>query len=599
MATSFPEITLNINSAQNAQNPGARHILVCGSMISGSASSGELIEDLLSESNFNDAFGRTSQLAKAGRAIISKLSISKKRPKVSAIGLTDNASGVAATGNIIFSGTATAVGTLTIKIDSSKKGIYSLSVAASDTADDIGTALAALINANSDTPVTAANSSGNVTLTAKNDGTQGNTIGIKISGTVTGVIYTINAMSGGATDPSLTTLFDVIADKRYTSIVYPAEWGVSTLTDLTEARFNVDNKIIDGQGIVAKTDTYANHNSALDALNLKTLCYIPNKKVTRASTTDLGTISSITQTSGTATVTCAAAHGLATGFKVTVSGANESEYNLSSAVITVTGATTFTYAVDSGASSPATGTISIVANITTASHGAIFESPIVIAGVMAAVRELRLTVGANTSSIVTNGQSTGGSFFGGIPYHNTPFTDFDIIATGDDYTDTEAAELISSGGWLLRNNPANTIVISQTAVTTYKTDALGNADATFKYLNYIDSLSIVRDYIFTNWKADFSQSILTDGDLIAGRPMVNRDGFIARTMGYYAELSGSNGSNSYVLLRAGSANRDAFKQSLTDSVILTLSTGTITADLLGNIVTQLRSVIGKLTATFD
>lgn len=599
MPASFPSVTANINSAQTPQTPGERHILLVGCMISGTASSGELIEDLLSEADFNAAFGRTSQISKAGRAIINKLSISKVRPKISAIGLTDNASGVAATGNIIFSGTASAAGTLTIKIDSGKNGTYSLAVASGDTADTIGTALAALITANADSPVTGSNSSGNVTLTATNDGTQGNNIGVEVSGTISGVIYTINAMSGGATDPSLTSLFDPVADKRYTSVVYPAEWGTSTLTDFTEARFNVDDKIIDGQGIVAKNDTYANHNSALDALNFKTLCFIPNKLVTKTSTIDLGTITSITQTARTATVTCAASHGLATGFKVTVSGANESEYNLSNAVITVTGATTFTYAVDSGAASPATGTISIVANITKASKGAIFESPIVLAGVAAAARELRLTPGSNVSSIVTNGQGTGGSFFGGIPYHNTPFTDLAIVATGDDYTDTEALELRNSGGWLFRNNPANTVIISQPAVTTYKTNALGNPDITFKYLNYIDTLTIVRDYIFSNWKADFSQHILTDGDLIGGRPMVNRDGFIGRTMGYYAELSGTNGSKDYVLLRAGSANQAAFKLALTDSVTITLSIGTITVDAIANIVTQLRNIIANFTPTFE
>lgn len=517
MARSFPYVTANINSAVTAITPDERSILLIGQMVSGTATSGALVEDLNTEAGFNDAFGRTSQIAKAGRALIEQLSISRKRPKVAAIGLVDNGSGVDATGSIAFSGTATEAGTLTVYIDSIKNGKYTLSVASGDTATTIGAALETAITANLDSPVTASNTTGTVTFTAVNAGTQGNTIGIKISGSVAGVSATLTAMNSGATDPSLTGLFDPIADKRYTSIIYPAEWGVSTLTTETESRFNVDNKIVDGVGIVCETDTYANLNTTLDALNQKTLAYICNKTVD--STTQKG--------------------------------------------------------------------------------GAIFESPLVIAAQVAATRDLRLTVGSNTSSLTTSGQSTGGFFFGGIPYHNTPFANLPIIATGDDFTDVEADEIETSGGWLLRNNPANTAIISNEAVTTYKTDTLGNADVTFKYLNYVDTLTIVREYVFDNLKSDFSQHILTTGQLIGGRPMVNQEGFVAKMMGYYATLSGINGDNSYVLLRAGEEERKAFKQALEDSVVITLSTGTITVESIANIVTQVRDLIVNFTPTFE
>lgn len=68
-------------------------------------------------------------------------------------------------------------------------------------------------------------------------------------------------------------------------------------------------------------------------------------------------ITSITQAGGTATVTTTATHSLTTGDAVTITGANQSGYNLTAATVTVTGASTFTYAVDSGTASPATGTI--------------------------------------------------------------------------------------------------------------------------------------------------------------------------------------------------------------------------------------------------
>ena len=73
----------------------------------------------------------------------------------------------------------------------------------------------------------------------------------------------------------------------------------------------------------------------------------------------LGTITSISSTSDTATVTCAGAHGLATGMYVFVTGSSTNYVN-GIYKITKTGATTFTYAQNSSASNgTAAGTITI------------------------------------------------------------------------------------------------------------------------------------------------------------------------------------------------------------------------------------------------
>lgn len=518
MGHSFPYVTSNLNSAVTSLSNEERSILIIGAMVSGTASSGALVEDLKTEAEFNAAFGRTSQVAKAGRAAIQALSISRKRPKISAIGLTDNGSGVAATGTVAFSGTATAAGTITIYTDSIRNGKYELTVAVGDTAADLGAAFETAVGANADSPVTASDTTGTVTLTAVNKGTQGNTIGLKSDlGNTAGISVTLTAFASGATDPSLSSLFDPIADKRYSTIVYPYEWGVSTLSDETEARFNVDNKIQDGLGLVCETDTYANINTSADSYNQKTLAYIGNKIV------------------------------------------DDADHR----------------------------------------GGAIFESPIVIASYIAALRELRMTTGANVASITTNNQTIGGLFFGAIPYHNTPVTLLPVIETGDDFTDLEAAELESSGVWLLRNNPGNTAIISNEAVTTYKTNTSGQVDATYEYVNYLDTLSLIREYVFNRIKADLSQHILTTGSLIAGRPMINSEGFVALMMGYYDVLSGTNGNNNYVLLRAGESEKDAFKQAIEDSIVVTLPTGTITTESIANIVTQVRDIVVNFTPTFE
>ena len=68
------------------------------------------------------------------------------------------------------------------------------------------------------------------------------------------------------------------------------------------------------------------------------------------------TVSSITRSGSTATVTTGSNHLLVTGNQVSITGAVETDYNIT-ATITVTGATTFTYTVANAPSTPATGTL--------------------------------------------------------------------------------------------------------------------------------------------------------------------------------------------------------------------------------------------------
>lgn len=68
-------------------------------------------------------------------------------------------------------------------------------------------------------------------------------------------------------------------------------------------------------------------------------------------------VSGITRSGQTATATTASPHGLANNVPVTISGAVETEYNVTAAAITVTGLSTFEYQVTGSPSTPATGTI--------------------------------------------------------------------------------------------------------------------------------------------------------------------------------------------------------------------------------------------------
>lgn len=103
----------------------------------------------------------------------------------------------------------------------------------------------------------------------------------------------------------------------------------------------------------------------LPRFQLDKIFYIRNNKFYPSPKPDAPTtftISSLTQTGGTATATTSSAHGYKIGDYVVVAGANQTEYNGESEVLSVPSTTTFTFSVSSGATSPATGTITVYRN---------------------------------------------------------------------------------------------------------------------------------------------------------------------------------------------------------------------------------------------
>lgn len=262
-----PKTTVNIVGASIAvANTDQRVLFVGQKTASGSTPSGALVENILN--NTEDAlFGEDSMLAAMVRTAREQNPVTR----FDAIALDDAGAATAAGGEIEFTGTATAAGTITVKVGSATDYVYQIAVAETDTADDIGAALEAAITATTKAPVTAANTTGAVALTAANAGTLGNTIGLAVTGAVAGITVGVTAMSGGATDPTFTGVFDVIGDNRYQGIVWPYFADTSEVRDLLDGRFNVDNKVLDGVAFTSSVDTLANHLSRLGALNSQCL----------------------------------------------------------------------------------------------------------------------------------------------------------------------------------------------------------------------------------------------------------------------------------------------------------------------------------------
>ncbi len=228
---------------------------------------------------------------------------------------------------------------------------------------------------------------------------------------------------------------------------------------------------------------------------------------------------------------------------------------------------------------------------------AIFELDVAISSEFAAIRALRLTDGEAISDFVIAGTSGARDNFGGdairsLPYFNTPFDNLPVIETGLGFTKEEIDELKTAGVFVLGNNSANNNILAGEVVTLYKTDSLGSADLSFKFLNYVDTISGIREYFFNNQKTRYAQSRLTEGDIIEGRNMANENSIRAFLVRLYNDLSGTD----FVLVQAGESALSFYKGNLV--VEIDLENGKVTETMKVPIVTQLREIIGTIQLSF-
>lgn len=279
MSLANPKVTASLRAAGVTVGLVPERLLFVGQQRPlGTAISGALTENILNDNSWEALYGEDSALATAIRR-------ARRRNGESifdAIGLDDNGSGVAATGTNTVVGTATEDGTLTFYVGSKKFNEYIIAVTDTDSETDVAAALVAAITADARALVTAGNVSGVVTFTAKNDGTYGNTIGLKVVGSVAGLTNTLVAMSSGATDPVLTGVFDIVGNQRYQGIVWQFDQDLSELTDFLDPRFNVTNNVLDGVGFAGTTDTFANHLVTLGLENSHELAVNTGNLISRA-----------------------------------------------------------------------------------------------------------------------------------------------------------------------------------------------------------------------------------------------------------------------------------------------------------------------------
>ena len=263
-----PEVTIALANANLAvQNTNQRVLAVGQKTAAGThGGAGGLLQNV--GDDFDALFGPRSQLAGLMRGY------KRVNPvvKIDAIVLDDDGSGVPRVVTFTLLGTATAAGSLRVVLGSELDHVITVPIAIGDTLTNIADALTTAAALDLKAPFTVGNTAGLVTITAANDGTIANDLGIEVEIIdATGITITValTETTPGSVDPTLTGILDVATD-RYQTIIWPyADQTVPAAYLLP--RFNPTNNVLDGVSVTTIVDTATAAETTLNLLNDKNL----------------------------------------------------------------------------------------------------------------------------------------------------------------------------------------------------------------------------------------------------------------------------------------------------------------------------------------
>lgn len=280
MPISFNEIPVNLrvpyvyteyDATRANQGPGVQPFkaLLIGQRISAGSVAALTPIRITSAAQAKNYFGEGSILHRQAIAWFAD----NQATEVWAVAFDDGGAWVAASGDITFTGPATASGTLSLYIGGTR---IQVGVTSGDTAAEIAAAVNTAIGAASDLPVSSVVNGGDdtqVDITAKNDGTLGNDIDIRFNQydgeeTPAGVGITITAMSSGSGVPDFSTLWAVLGDEHYNVWAMPYTDSASLTAVETELEDRAGPlRQIEAMAFAANDDTHSNLGTFGNAQN--------------------------------------------------------------------------------------------------------------------------------------------------------------------------------------------------------------------------------------------------------------------------------------------------------------------------------------------
>lgn len=219
-----PLFYVEVDNSAAQQRTGDKRTLLVGQRLSTGTVAAGVLTPVSSASLAATYFGRGSQLHAMAVAYFANDPLGE----VWAVALADDGAAVAATGSVAVSGTATEDGTISLYIAGDRRQIPVL------TGDNAAAVIAAILAdltegpGYDDLPVVPSGS-GPVVLTARNAGASGNDIQVAINvggpaageKTPAGLTVTPTSLSGGATNPAVSTAITAMAAQRFFAIVQP------------------------------------------------------------------------------------------------------------------------------------------------------------------------------------------------------------------------------------------------------------------------------------------------------------------------------------------------------------------------------------------
>lgn len=194
-----------------------------------------------------------------------------------AIPLEDAGAGVAASGKFAITGAATAAGAMNLYIGGQRARC---SVAPEDTAAAVATVLREVINDDDLMPVAATGTDGDVIVTAKNKGEEGNYIDLRVNyywgeKIPEGLACTITDMASGAGNPDVQDAIDVLGDEQWNVIINPFNDSANLIVideELEDRWGPLSQK--DGHSFGALNMAYTDLAEFGEALNSKQLTFV-------------------------------------------------------------------------------------------------------------------------------------------------------------------------------------------------------------------------------------------------------------------------------------------------------------------------------------
>lgn len=257
-----PLVAVEINNSRATQGPAllAYRALLLGQKTSAGTATADTLLRVTSADQVAAYAGRGSLLHRMALAYFANNTSTETWIGV----VADDGAAVAATGTLTFTGPATAAGTLALYVAGARVPV---GVASGQTAAQVASATAAALNANTNLPVTAAvggaGSTHIVTWTARNKGTAGNDIDVRVNyrdgeALPAGVGVAFAAGVTGATNPDLAGIIAALGDQWFQVVAHPYtdDGSLDAIEAEMAARFSA-TRMIDGVAITSAAGSQA------------------------------------------------------------------------------------------------------------------------------------------------------------------------------------------------------------------------------------------------------------------------------------------------------------------------------------------------------